>query len=694
MLNTRFFRVHMRSVHRSFACHLGVSLALGSSPLFAQHDSVLPPLRAVDRANFDTTCAPCRDFFGYVNGAWLARTTIPPQYSITGVDRDIQDRTEALLRRILDDAARGVDTATDADARLAGLFYGSCMDSARVEREGPAPLKGRLDRIAAIRTRAELVAVMGALEREGVNGALPYFTFPNFKNSAVMGLHLYQGGLGLPDRDFYLRADSQFTAVRREYTAHVGRMLVLLGASKASAEADAQRIVALETAIAHTSIPAQEARAFSRLYHPTAPTQLQRMAPDVDWPRFFQSTSLATPDTINVMIPGFVRGVDSLIRNAPLADWRAYLRWHLASATAPALGTPFQQEALVLRRLIRGETQLKPRWQRCQNATDQAIGEAVGRQYVKVAFPPEAKARMAAMVANLQAAMRERISRLTWMSDSTRAQALAKLEAVVAKIGYPDKWRDYSTLKLTSGPYVSNLLAAQRFENDRRMGKVGKAVDHTEWGMTPPTYNAYYNPSFNEIVFPAGILQPPLFDPKADDAVNYGATGATIGHELTHGFDDQGRHFDAAGNLRDWWTTQDSAQYEKRAQLVVDQYNGYVAVDTFHINGRLTLGENIADIGGLMIAYDAWRKSLAGKPEPSPIDGFTPAQRFFIAYAVSWREKVRPETERTLVVSNPHSSIRWRVNGVVGHLPAFAEAFGCKSGDPLARPPEQQMQIW
>jgi predicted metalloendopeptidase len=503
-------------------------LCLASSPVLAQQDSVLPPLRAVDRANFDTTCAPCRDFFGYVNGAWLARTPIPPQYSVTGVDRDIQDRTEARLRRILESAARAADTATDADARRVGLFYRSCMDSARVEREGAAPLRSRLHRIAAIRTRSQLVAVMGDFEREGVSGPLPYFTYPNFKNSRVMGLHLYQGGLGLPDRDFYLRGDSQFTAVRREYTAHVGRMLALLGTPKASAEADAAHIVALETAIARTSIPAQDARAFSRLYHPTAIAGLLRMAPDIDWGGFFRAVSVAAPDTINVAIPGFVRGVDSLVRHAPLADWQAYLRWRLASATAPALNTAFQQEALVLRRITRGETALKPRWQRCQAATDEAIGEALGKEYVKVAFPPEAKARMEKMVANLRAAMRDRIKALTWMSDSTRTQALAKLEAVAPKIGYPEKWRDYSKLTLVADPYVTNFLAAQRFENDRQLERVGKPVDRTEWRMTPPTYNAYYNPSFNEIVFPAGILQPPLFDPEADDTVNYGATGATI----------------------------------------------------------------------------------------------------------------------------------------------------------------------
>ncbi|HEX5387512.1 MAG TPA: M13 family metallopeptidase [Gemmatimonadales bacterium] len=685
----------MGNTPRIVALWLALALVL---PLPARAQEALPPLRAVDRANMDTTCAPCTDFFRYVNGAWLDRTTIPPQYTVTGVDRDIEDRTEALLERILNAAARDARTTDDPDTRRVGLFYGSCMDSARVEREAARPLAAELGRIAAIRSRSELVGEMGQLEREGISSAIPFFVLPDPRNSRMMMLHFYQGGLGLPDRDFYLRADTAFTAVRTAYLAHIGRMLALLGQPAPAARHDAARVLALETAIARTSIPAEEAQQFSKLYHPTAPAQLHTLAPAIDWPRFYSAAGApaAGPPSgvVNVSIPVFLKGVDSLVAAVPLADWRAYLRWHLARAAAPALSTPFQRESLVLRRLIRGETELKPRWQRCLQATDGNIGEALGQAYVKVAFTPEAKARAHDMIANLRAAMRDRIAALTWMSDSTRTQALAKLDAVVAKIGYPDKWRDYSRLRLVRGPYVANVLLARRFENDREMRQVGGPVDRTEWGMTPPTYNAYYNPQFNEVVFPAGILQPPLFDPNADDAVNYGATGATIGHELTHGFDDEGRKFDAQGNLRNWWTAADSAGFEARSQVVVEQYNGYVAVDTFHVNGRLTLGENIADIGGLMIAYDAWRKSLAGKPEPPRIDGFTPAQRFFLAYAASWREKVRPEAERTWVVSDPHTSIRWRVNGVVGHLPAFAEAFGCRAADAMVRPPDGRMRIW
>jgi putative endopeptidase len=447
-------------------------------------------------------------------------------------------------------------------------------------------------------------------------------------------------------------------------------------------------------ALARGAFRAEDVRDATKIDHRMSLAQLRHLAPAVDWTRYFNALGAPRVTALNVAVPTEVQAVDSLVRSAPLEDWRAYLRWRLISATAPYLGTRFQQEALQFRKIVRGETELKPRWQRCLYATDQLIGEALGEAYVRVAFLPKAKARMREMIQNLRAAMEDRIRALDWMSDSTKIEALAKLNALTAKIGYPDRWRDYSKLRLSDGPFVRNVLNARQFETARQMAQIYKPVDRGEWGMTPPTYNAYNNPVLNEIVFPAGILQPPLFDPEADDAVNYGATGATIGHELTHDFDDQGRKFDAKGNLRNWWTSQDSAQFETRSQVVVDQYSGYVAVDTFHVNGKLTLGENIADIGGLIIAHDAWRRSLAGKPEPLPIDGFTAEQRFFIAFAESWREKVRPEAERTWVISDPHTSIRWRVNGVVGHLPAFVQAFGCKAGDPMVRSPEQQMHVW
>jgi predicted metalloendopeptidase len=366
----------------------------------------------------------------------------------------------------------------------------------------------------------------------------------------------------------------------------------------------------------------------------------------------------------------------------------------VASFAAPFLGPRFEAEHLAHHRIVGGSTELKPRWQRCLDAADEHIGEALGQAYVRVAFPPEAKARMLALVGNLRTALRRRLERVAWMSDTTRAAALAKLDAMTSKIGYPDRWRDYSRLVVRPGSFLPNVLAAQRFEVDRQNARIDGLVDRSEWLLSPPTYNAYHYPTNNEIVFPAGILQPPLFDPAADDAVNYGAIGFIIGHELLHAFDDNGRHFDARGNLREWWTPADSAGFEQRAAVVVAQYGGYVAVDTMRVNGRLTLGENLADIGGLTVAYDAWRLSLEGQPAPGPIDGFTPEQRFFLAYANFWRDKTRPEALRQYAVNNAHSPERWRVNGVVGHLEAFARAFGCRAGDPMVRPAAERLELW
>lgn len=652
------------------------------------------PIRAVDPARFDTTCAPCRDFFRYANGGWDARTTIPAQYTSYGTSREVQDRNEALLRRILEDAAREAPPTSDSTTRLVGTFFGSCMDSVRAKREDAAPLAPLLRRIAAIRTRGDVSKVLGAFQHQSVDAGVPIFPFPDLAHSDTLRLNLYQGSFGLPDRDYYLRPDSAFASARKHYRAHMVRMFRLLRETPAEAGADAERVYRLETALATAALPAEQATKFPELHHPVSRSGLDSIAPHVDWSRYLAALGLPALTQLNLMIPGELAGLDSLMGNAPLADWRAYLRWRAASFAAPYLSPRFEQEHLALSRITRGETRLKPRWQRCLIVTDQEIGEALGQAYVRVAFPPEAKARMLAMVGNLRAALRHRLEHLQWMSDTTRTAALAKLDAMKSKIGYPDHWRDYSRLVVRPGSFLPNLLAAQRFEVERQEARVNGLVDRSEWGMTPPTYNAYHNPSNNEIVFPAGILQPPLFDLSADDAVNYGGIGAVIGHEMLHAFDDNGRHFDAHGDLREWWTRSDSVGFEQRANVVVAQYNGYVAIDTMHINGRLTLGENLADIGGLTVAYDAWQLSLQGKPAPAPIGGFTPDQRFFLAFANFWREKTRPEAERMYLVSDPHSPERWRVNGTVSNLEAFATAFGCHAGDPMVRPPAQRLQLW
>jgi putative endopeptidase len=397
---------------------------------------------------------------------------------------------------------------------------------------------------------------------------------------------------------------------------------------------------------------------------------------------------------VNVSQPEFVKALDAMVSRVPLDDWKAYLRWRVVDGAAPALSSAFVNEDFRMRQVLTGAKELLPRWKRCLQATDRSMGEALGQAYVEKTFTPAAKARALEMVQNLEAVLRDRLTSLDWMSESTRQQAIVKLDAIINKIGYPDKWRDYSALTVARRPFVLNQLAATEFERKRTLAKVGKPVDRSEWGMTPPTVNAYYSPTFNEIVFPAGILQPPFFDPNVDDAVNYGAMGAVIGHEMTHGFDDQGRQFDAKGDLRDWWTPADAAEYKKRAQLVVHQFNGYIGVDTLHVNGQLTLGENIADLGGLKIAYAAMERAMATKGRPPLIDGWTPEQRFFLSWARIWRRNVRPEAARQALITDPHSPSKWRVNGPLSNMPEFTRAFGCQAGDPMVRPDSVRAQIW
>ena len=661
-------------------------------PLAAQ-DSVPPPPIAIARANMDTTCAPCADFFRYANGAWLDKTAIPPQFASYGIGRQMVDRTDAQLHIILEDARRQQGT-TDATTRRVGTFYGSCMDTARIERAGAQPLQAALRRIAELRDRHSLMGELGALQHDGVDAGVPVVVFASLHSSAVTALYLAQGGIGLPDRDFYLRDDTTLARIRAAYQTHLARLLALGTGTSRPDDGAAAQVMAIETALARAAQPAQDARVPANIDHPMTRQAIQRLGPTLDWSAFYHALGATPPETVTVVTPAEVTMLDSLARATPLEAWHAYLEARLLETGAPALSAAFQREGLALRTLVSGETELRPRWQRCAVATDNAIGEALGQLYVAQEFTPAAKQRALALVANLRTAMADRIRGLTWMSDSTKRAALVKLAAVTTKIGYPDRWRDYGALELRPDAYVLNLFRANRFELDRQLAKVGKPVDRGEWGMTPPTLDAYSNPLNVEIVFPAGILQPPLFDPAADDAVNYGAIGAVIGHELTHEFDDQGRQFDARGNLTNWWAPADSAAFVQRADVVVREYNGFLAVDTLHINGQLTLGENIADIGGLIIAHDAWRRSLAGKPEPPAIDGFTPEQRFFLSFASSWRSTSRPEVLRTRVLSDPHSPPVWRVNGVVPHLAPFYAAFGCHAGDAMYRPPEARMQIW
>jgi predicted metalloendopeptidase len=654
--------------------------------------------RGVTRGYMDPKSAPCQDFFRYCNGAWYDTVAIPAAYTGVGAGREMTDRNQDVLRQVLEETASRVATEKDPTLRKLGAFYVTLMDSARADREGAAPLQPYLDRCAALRTRADVEAEIARLHADGVGVPFAFTALSDFKNSKqVIGI-LFQSGLGLPERDYYFRTDGKSDTLRREYVAHIVRTFGLLGVPQAQAEREAAAILQLETALAESSLARVEMRDPNRLYHKMTVAELQALAPNLDWTRYFTAlgvTPLTRPGaSLNVAVPKFARQTSALLATTPVETWRAYLRFHLARTAAPWLGSAFADESFRFTSLISGAKERLPRWKDAVGAIDGAMGEALGKAYVARRFPPEAKARVDELVSDLVAVMGERIDRLAWMSDATRAQARRKLAAIHRKVGYPETWRDYSALEVdTKLSALENLRRAQAFETRRQLSKVETPFDRNEWRMSPPTVNAYYSPFNNEIVFPAGILQPPQFDAAADDALNYGGIGMVIGHEITHGFDDQGRKFDADGNLSEWWTADDDARFKARAQKVIDQYDAYVAVDTLRVNGRLTLGENIADLGGVTLAYHAYQRYLERHGRVD-IDGFTPEQRFFIGFGQAWRRKMRPETERLRTLTDPHSPAFWRVNGPLSSMQEFREAFGCRDGDPMVRPEEKRAEIW
>jgi putative endopeptidase len=651
--------------------------------------------KPIDPANLDTTCAPCKNFFQYANGGWLMRNSIPGDQPRWGSFNELQEQNYAALQDVLSEAARNASSTQDLNIRKLGTFYGTCMDSTAVEAAGIKPLQRELSQINAIDDRRRVQAAIARLHGVGIPAAFVFQSVPDAKKSARTIAEVYQGGLGLPDRDYYVKDDFASEKIRREYVGHVARILQLSGLDRTKAERSALAIMRLETALAKGSMSKEAQRDPEAIYHLTRTYDLQKATPGFAWIPYLSSLGLTSVEEINVAQLEFMRTFDSLLTSATLGSWKAYLRWNLLANTAPALSSPFVKESFRFNStVLQGVTEMRPRWKRCLRLTDGAVGEILGQAYVKKNFTPEAKARALEMVRNIRGELRSRLGTLTWMSDETKTKAYAKLDSIINKIGYPDSWRDYARLEARPGPFVSNLLLANEFETRRQLKKIGRPTDRTEWGMTPPTVNAYYNPPTNEITFPAGIMQPPFFDPKADDAVNYGGMGSVIGHEITHGFDDQGRQFDALGNLSGWWSGADTKEFNRRAAVVRKQFDGYVAIDSLHVNGKLTLGENIADLGGLLIAYGAYRRSLEGKPEPGPIDGLTGPQRFFLAWAQIWRSKSRPEFTRLLVNVDPHAPPEFRTIGPLSNIPAFAEAFSCKPGDPMVRPESERAEIW
>ena len=642
----------------------------------------------LDPSNLDRTCKPCDDFYQFAVGGWLKNNPIPAEYPVWGSFVTLEDKNQQELRGILEAAAAHKDSTPGSNQQKIGDFYASCMDTAAVEAQGSKAIDAELAAIAGIKDRDGVLQEAARLQSAGVNVLFTFGSNQDFKDSAKVIGEANQGGLGLPDRDYYTRDDAQSKELRDKYVHHVGKIFELMGDSPEKAAAQAKTVLAIETALAQASMTNVQLRDPDAIYHKLPVAKLQELTPNISWSDYFRAVGSPSLTEINIGQPDFFTTLNGMLASVPAADWRTYLRWHLIQRYAGALSENFVQENFnFYGTTLTGTKELRPRWKRCASAVDRNLGEALGQLYVEKYFPPAAKARALAMVHNLIAALRDDLQTLPWMSPQTRQAATVKLEAFKVKIGYPDTWRDYSALKIESGSYLGNLRRAVEFESARDLAKIGKPVDRGEWGITPPTVDAYNNPQLNEIVFPAGILQPPFFDPAASDAYNYGAMGAVIGHEITHGFDDQGAKFDPQGNLKDWWTAEDLKRFQERGECVANQFSGYEVEKGLHENGKLVEGESIADLGGLAIAYAAYQKSLNGRPAPPEKDanGFTPEQIFFLGYVQTWTINSRPEYARLQVNTDPHPFPKFRAIGPISNMPEFARAFHCKKGDPMVR---------
>ena len=640
----------------------------------------------------DKSVKPQDNFYLYADGGWLKSNPIPSDHSSWGGFEQVEDRNEAILHEILDQAAAAKNPGFVE--KLVGDFYASGMDTEAIDAAGIGPLKAQLDRVSALSDKAAIPALVAELHLRGVGVAFALASEQDPKNSEMMIAGCGQGGLGLPDRDYYLRTDADSQKLRDKYAEHMARMLVLSGDTEAAAKQEAAAVMRIETDLAKGSKAEADLRDPVANYHLTDLAEVRKLSPHFDWDAYLAGIGLAAPSAIDVGQPDFVRAFDAEVVAAPVDDWRAYFRWHFIHANAPFLSAPFSRENFdFFGRTLTGTPKQRERWKRVLSEVDGNAGEALGQLYVARAFPPESKARILALIANLRLALHDRISHLEWMDDATRAAALKKLDMFGVKVGYPDRWIDYSRLVIDRGPYVLNVARATEFNVRRDLAKIGKPVDRVEWGMTPPTVNAYYNPTMNEIVFAAGILQPPFYDPKASDAVNYGGIGAVIGHEMTHGFDDEGRQFDGKGNLTDWWSAESAKRFKERSAGIVKQFGGYEISGGLHVNGELTQGENIADLGGLKLAYSALMHDLEGKAAEK-IDGFTPEQLFFLSFASIWRTNQRPEAEKLQVNTDPHSPAKFRVNGPLSNLDEFAAAFDVPEGAPMRRSPADRVTIW
>jgi putative endopeptidase len=680
-----FYRgIHMRMFRFLIAITVFAGMAAAQNPATPNPSpSVQTP--GLDVSALDKNADPCQDFYQYACGGWLKNNPIPSDQAAWGRFNELAERNRMYLREILENAEKAKDR-TPNEQKI-GDYYASCMDEVAINKKGVAAIQPELDQINSLQDKNQLPDLIARLHRDGVDVLFSFGSGADFKNAKEVIAQADQGGLSLPDRDYYLKDDAKTVEQRKAYVEHVTNMFKLLGDSPEKAAAEANVVLNIETALAKGSMDRVERREPEKVYHKMSEEDWQSLTPSLSWTKYLTDVGAPKFNSLNVAVPDFFKALNEELKTTSVDDLKTYFRWHLVHSTASYLSQPFVDENFnFFGKVMTGAKELRPRWKRCVGFTDGELGEALGQVYVEKHFPPEAKERTLKMVHALEAALRSDIDGLDWMSPETKKQALVKLAAIENKIGYPQKWRDYSSLKIVSGDFLGNTLRADAFEVQRELNKIGKPLDKQEWQMTPPTVNAYYEPTENNINFPAGILQPPFFDFHADDALNFGGIGAVIGHEMTHGFDDQGALFDPQGNLKNWWTPADEKAFKERTQCLVDEYDKFVAVDDVHVRGKLTLGENTADNGGLRIALMALEATMArDKKQPGLIDGFTPEQRFFIGWGQIWCQNVRPEMARLLALNNEHSPGKYRVNGVVSNMPEFQKAWGCKPGQAMVR---------
>jgi putative endopeptidase len=653
------------------------------------------PARTVffDKTGMDTTAKPGDDFFQYASGNWMKKTEIPASQTGWGSFYTLFDDNQKNLRKILDDLSAQSNPDGSKEEKVADL-YTSGMDTVAIEKLGYEPVKPTLAKINAIKDYKQLVDLVATGYKDGDGDLLGFYIAPDDRISTKYAVNFSQDGLDLPNRDYYFKTDSPSVNIRKQYVKYIAKLFTLTGTDAASAAKQADEILKLETAIAGSHLTPVELRDPVKNYNKFTVTDFQKQVPDIDMKKVLGELDVKV-DTILVGQPKYFAALDGLLKNTPIDIWKSKLKFDALNGAANALSKDFRDARFeFFGKTMSGQKVQKERWKKMVSTVDADLGELLGQIYAEKYFTADAKTRMLALVNNLQSVYRERIQKLDWMSPDTKKRALAKLDAFTKKIGYPDKWKTYDDVTIDKGAYYANLQSVSRHNYKEMIHKMGKPVDRTEWGMTPPTVNAYYNPAFNEIVFPAGILQFPFFDKDADDAINYGAIGAVIGHEMTHGFDDQGSQYDKDGNLKDWWTPEDKSKFKAKVQVVVDQYNKYVVLKDLHVNGALTQGENLADIGGLAIAYQAFKNTPQGKADTGKIDGFTPDQRFFLSFGQVWRIKDRDETMRMRISSDPHSPEMYRVNGPLSNMPAFYKAFNVKPGDKLYRPENERVNVW